>query len=83
MYPPCIPLYALVQATVGVGTVLIVYIGVAYTRGVGVSPMGYCVCQEALQQACLNQSDRGLGGGTGGIGRLLQGVQHVKCINCS
>ena len=27
--------HALVQATVGVGTVIIVYIGVAYTRGVG------------------------------------------------
>ena len=28
--------YGLVQATVGVGTVLIVYFGVAYTRGGGV-----------------------------------------------
>ena len=28
--------HALVQATVGVGTVIIVYIGVAYTRGGGV-----------------------------------------------
>ena len=27
--------HALVQATVGVGTVIFVYIGVAYTRGVG------------------------------------------------
>ena len=32
--PPCIS-YALVQATVGVGTVIIVYLGVAYTRGGG------------------------------------------------
>ena len=32
--PPCIS-YALVQATVGVGTVIIPYIGVAYTRGGG------------------------------------------------
>ena len=29
--------HALVQATVGVGTVIIVYIGVAYTKGGGVS----------------------------------------------
>ena len=28
--------HALVQATVGVGTVIKVYVGVAYTRGVGV-----------------------------------------------
>ena len=27
--------YALVQATVGVGTVIILYIGVAYTKGGG------------------------------------------------
>ena len=30
--------HALVQATVGVGTVIIVYIGVAYTKGVGGTP---------------------------------------------
>ena len=29
--------HALVQATVGVGTVILVYIGVAYTRGGGVA----------------------------------------------
>ena len=33
--PPLCISYALVQATVGVGTVMIPYIGVAYTRGGG------------------------------------------------
>ena len=34
--------HTLVQATVGVGTVIIVYIGVAYTRGGGVQCMDAC-----------------------------------------
>ena len=34
--------HALVQATVGVGTIIIVYIGVAYTRGGGKVPFKHC-----------------------------------------
>ena len=45
--------YALVQATVGVGTVIIVYIGVAYTRGGGVGPFLMCVCMTI--HACGTQ----------------------------
>ena len=60
---------ALVQATVGVGTVIIVYIGIAYTRGKGgvvhkrlgtrPPPLSYYVRVPAPQRfACLGQYHR-------------------------
>ena len=38
--------YALVQATVGVGTVIIPYIGVAYTRGGGIRRTKCTMCMQ-------------------------------------
>ena len=40
--------HALVQATVGVGTVIIVYIGVAYTKGGGGKRSIKCTCGEVV-----------------------------------
>ena len=50
--PPCIS-HALVQATVGVGTVIIPYIGVAYTRARGVcSCLAFCGIVSAFDVPC-------------------------------
>ena len=48
--------HALVQATVGVGTVIVVYIGVAYTRGGG----GYCVILGTTRILTQSNSDNAL-----------------------
>ena len=45
--------YALVQATVGVGTVIIPYIGVAYTRGGGV-PCAHALCPCTVPMHCAH-----------------------------